>query len=103
MGTRKVGNRVSFLYMNFAMHDHDDIFGMQISHVRMILADVCRQVAATGRPLAIRRYRKAEVVVVRLADWKRLKALEAKMMMSNEKDPGGMPRSEGGRDVDVTR
>jgi PHD/YefM family antitoxin component YafN of YafNO toxin-antitoxin module len=84
------------------MNRHDEIFGMQISHVRAILADVCRQVAATGRPLAIRRYNKAAVVVVRLADWQRLKALEAETMVTNEKDPGGMPRSEGGRN-DVTR
>jgi PHD/YefM family antitoxin component YafN of YafNO toxin-antitoxin module len=84
------------------MQDHDDIFGMQISHVRAILADVVRQVAATGRPLAIRRYRKTEVVVVRLADWQRLKRLEAEMM-TNEKDPGEMPRSEGGRELDVIR
>jgi PHD/YefM family antitoxin component YafN of YafNO toxin-antitoxin module len=85
------------------MTQQDDIFGMQISHVRAILADICRQVAATGRPLAIRRYRKAEVVVVPIWEWQRLKALEAEMMMTNEKDPGGMPRSEDGRDSDVTR
>jgi hypothetical protein len=85
------------------MNEDDDIFGMQISHVRAILADVCRQVAASGRPLAIRRYRRAEVVVVPISEWRRLKALEAEVMATNEKDPGGMPRSEGGSDVDVIR
>ena len=91
------------MYNNFAMNDDDEIFGMQISHVRAILADVCRQVAASGRPLAIRRYRRAEVVVVPIWEWQRLKALEAEVMATNEKDPGRMPRSEGGNNVDVIR
>jgi PHD/YefM family antitoxin component YafN of YafNO toxin-antitoxin module len=75
---------------------------MQISHVRAILADVCRQVVTTGRPLAIRRYSRAEVVIVPIEEWRYLKSLEAEMMVTNEKDPGGMPRSEGASDVDVT-
>jgi hypothetical protein len=61
------------------MNQHDEIFGMPISYVRAILADVCRQVAVTGRPLAIRRYSKAHVVIVPLDEWQRLKALDARV------------------------
>ena len=85
------------------MHDHEPIFGMQISHVRAILGFACREVVRTGRPLGIRRYRDMDVVVVPLAEWERLKAVEAEMVVSNEKDPGAVPGSEGGRDSDATR
>ncbi len=67
------------MYNICAMNQHDDIFGMQISHVRAILADVCRQVAVSGRPLAIRRYSKAHVVIVPLDEWQQLKELEARI------------------------
>lgn len=76
------------------MSDDLDIFGMQISHVRAILGFACRDVARTGRPLGIWRYRAMDVVLVPLTEWKRLKALEAQMMSSNEKDPGESPGSE---------
>jgi hypothetical protein len=54
-----------------------DIFGMQISHVRAILGFACREVARTGRPLGIRRYRAMDVVIVPLREWERLKRMEA--------------------------
>ncbi len=84
------------------MRDDEPIFGMQISHVRAILGFACREVARTGRPLGIRRYRDMDVVIVPLAEWERLKAMASEMVVSNEKDPGVGPGSEGGRD-DVTR
>lgn len=77
------------------MPDDEPIFGMQISHVRAILGFACREVATTGRPLGIRRYRDMDVVIVPLAEWERLKAVEAAMLATNEKDPGGGPGSGG--------
>ena len=58
------------------MTDDLDVFGMQISHVRAILGYACREVARTGRPLGIRRYRAMDVVLVPLAEWQRLQQLE---------------------------
>ncbi|MBP7748511.1 MAG: hypothetical protein KA383_20550 [Phycisphaerae bacterium] len=66
-------------------HD-DDVFSMQISHVRAILGYACREVARTGRPLGIRRYRALDVVLVPLAEWQRLKRLEH---AETEEHPGG--------------
>lgn len=77
------------------MHDDEPIFGMQISHVRAILGFACREVVRTGRPLGIRRYRDMDVVIVPLAEWERLKAVAREMVVSNEKDPGVGPGSEG--------
>jgi len=85
------------------MRDDEPIFGMQISHVRAILGFACREVMRTGRPLGIRRYRDMDVVIVPLAEWQRLKAVAREVMVTNEKDPGERPGSEGGRESDVTR
>ncbi len=85
------------------MRDDEPIFGMQISHVRAILGFACREVVRTGRPLGIRRYRDMDVVIVPLAEWERLKAVAREMVVTNEKDPGVGPGSEGGRDSDATR
>jgi hypothetical protein len=75
-----------------------DVFGMPVSHVRAILGFACREVARTGRPLGIRRYRAMDVVIVPLAEWERLKRVEAEV-----KDPGAGPGPEGGRESDATR
>jgi len=72
------------------MNDEPDVFGMQISHVRAILGYACREVARTGRPLGIRRYRAMDVVLVPLAEWERLKRLEAETAAAEE-----TPRSAG--------
>jgi len=85
------------------MRQDEPIFGMQISHVRAILGFACREVLRTGRPLGIRRYRDMDVVIVPLAEWERLKALEAETVVCNEKDPGATPGSEDGRESDATR
>ena len=77
-----------FLYFFFLMHDDEPIFGMQISHVRTILGFACREVVRTGRPLGIRRYREMDVVIVPLAEWERLKALEAAMVVTKELSDG---------------
>ena len=90
------------MYLFFSMPNDEPIFGMQISHVRAILGFACREVVRTGRPLGIRRYRDMDVVIVPLAEWERLKAMEREMLVSKKKDPGALPGSEGGRD-DVTR
>lgn len=72
------------------MADNADIFGMPISHVRAILGYVCRDVARTGRPLGIRRYRAMDVVIVPLAEWQRLKRMEAEPAATEETPrPGG--------------
>lgn len=73
------------------MANNGDVFGMPISHVRAILGYVCREVARTGRPMGIRRYRAMDVVIVPLAEWERLKRLEAALAAAEE-----TPRS-GGR------
>ena len=80
------------------MADNGDILGMPISHVRAILGYACREVALTGRPLGIRRYRAMDVVIVPLAEWQRLKRVEAGMAELQERDPGhaaGVGRREG--------
>lgn len=66
------------------MNDDLDIFGMQVSHVRAVLGFVCREVARTGRPLGIRRYRAMDVAIVPLAEWRRLVRLEAELAMAEE-------------------
>lgn len=66
------------------MTDNGDIFGMPISHVRAILGYACHEVARTGRPLGIRRYRAMDVVIVPLAEWQRLKRIEAALAMAEE-------------------
>lgn len=73
------------------MSDDLDVFGMQISHVRAILGFACREVARSGRPLGIRRYRAMDVVIVPLAEWQRLKRMETAMAAANEEDPGARP------------
>ena len=80
------------------MADDEEIFSMPVSHVRAILGYACRDTARTGRPLGIRRYRALEVVLVPLAEWQRLKRLEAEV-----KDPGAGSGSAEGKEVDVTR
>jgi hypothetical protein len=83
------------------MADNANIFGMPISHVRAILGYVCREVARTGRPLGIRRYRAMDVVIVPLAEWQRLKRLEAELAAAEE-DPGAGPGSDGGKELNAT-
>lgn len=76
------------------MHSNEPVFDMQMSHVRAIFGFACREVVRTGRPLGIRRYHKTDVVMVPLAEWERLKAMEAELMATNEKAPpipGGQP------------
>jgi len=83
------------------MPSHEPIFGMPISHVRAILGFACREILRTGRPLGLWRYNAMDLVIVPIAEWKRLKALEAGTMATNDKDPGELPRSEGGGEGDV--
>lgn len=60
---------------------HDDFetiaeFQVGITELRDSLGFAVREVARSGTPLAIRRYRKTEVILVPLAEWRRLKQLE---------------------------
>ncbi|MFO0840678.1 MAG: hypothetical protein U1D55_19385 [Phycisphaerae bacterium] len=72
------------------MDEECDIFGMQVSHVRAVLGFVCREVARSGRPVGIRRYRAMDVAIVPLAEWQRLVRLEAELAMAEETpQPGG--------------
>ena len=47
-----------------------------ISELRDSLGFAVQEVARSGTPVAIRRYRKTEVILVPLAEWRRLKQLE---------------------------
>ena len=48
-----------------------------ISHLRDVLGFAVRQVASTGEPVIIRRYKRAEVILVPLGEWRRLQQIEA--------------------------
>lgn len=48
-----------------------------ISVVRNSLGMAVRQVARTGEPVIIRRYKRADVILVPLQEWRRLQRLEA--------------------------
>lgn len=48
-----------------------------ISVVRNTLGMAVRQVAHTGEPVIIRRYKRADVILVPLQEWRRLQRLEA--------------------------
>ena len=76
------------------MPTDEPIFGMQISHVRAILGFACREVVRSGRPLGIRRYRTMDVVIVPLAEWERLKALEQEMVVTREPCDGNITDGE---------
>ncbi len=63
---------------------HDDFetideFQVGISELRGSLSFAVREVARSGTPLAIRRYRKTEVILVPLAEWRRLQQLEREL------------------------
>lgn len=50
-----------------------------ISHLREVLGYACQQVALTGEPIVIQRYKRQEVVIVPLADWRRYQEMEAEL------------------------
>ena len=79
------------------MYANEPVFDMQMSHVRSIFGFACREVVRTGRPLGIRRYHKTDVVMVPLAEWERLKRMEAELMATNEKAPPLSPANCPGR------
>ena len=60
---------------------HDDFetideFQVGITELRDSLGFTVQEVARSGTPVAIRRYRKTEVILAPLAEWRRLKQLE---------------------------
>lgn len=55
-----------------------------VTELRDSLGFTVRHVAESGTPIVVRRYRRAEVILVPLAEWRRLKQLEAEL---GEPDP----------------
>jgi PHD/YefM family antitoxin component YafN of YafNO toxin-antitoxin module len=55
-----------------------------VTELRDSLGFTVRHVAESGTPIVVRRYRRAEVILVPLAEWRRLKQLEADL---DEPDP----------------
>lgn len=55
-----------------------------VTELRDSLGFTVRHVAESGTPIVVRRYRRAEVILVPLAEWRRLKQFEAEF---GEPDP----------------
>jgi len=53
-----------------------------ISVVRDVLGFTVRQVARTGEPVVIRRYKRADVILVPLQEWRRLQRLETDLALA---------------------
>ena len=53
-----------------------------ISVVRNALGMAVRQVARTGEPVIIRRYKRADVILVPLSEWRRLQRLETDLALA---------------------
>lgn len=53
-----------------------------ISVVRNSLGMAVRQVARTGEPVIIRRYKRADVILVPLQEWRRLQRLETDLALA---------------------
>ncbi len=56
----------------YAMHE----FTAQITDLRNNLGFTVREVARSGNPVIVRRYDREEVILVPLAEWRRLQDLE---------------------------
>lgn len=50
-----------------------------ISHLREVLGYACQQVAISGEPIIIQRYKRQEVVIVPLANWRYYQEMEANL------------------------
>ena len=61
-----------------------DEFQVGITELRDSLGFTVQEVARSGTPVAIRRFRKTEVILVPLTEWRRLKQLEIDL---GEPDP----------------
>lgn len=59
------------------MSDSADLNVVQVSHLRDHLGMAVLQVAETGEPIVVARYRRANVALVPLAEWLRLKEIAA--------------------------
>ena len=53
-----------------------------ISHLRDVLGFAVRQVASTGEPIIVRRYKRADVILVPLSEWRRLQRLETDLALA---------------------
>lgn len=72
-GTVAVLGTVSFLYMSgFPAMEHE----VGITHLRDTLGIAVQHVAHTGDPIIVRRYTRADVVLVPLWEWRWLKGIE---------------------------
>lgn len=66
------------LVRNTLSMDHE----VAISHLRDVLGFAVRKVARTGEPIIVRRYNRANVVLVPLSEWRRLQRLEADLALA---------------------
>lgn len=53
---------------------------IQITHLRDILGMACQSVAITGEPVVVQRYKRQDVMIVPLWEWRFLKQLEAAIL-----------------------
>ncbi|MGC1272645.1 MAG: type II toxin-antitoxin system Phd/YefM family antitoxin [Planctomycetaceae bacterium] len=63
-------------------------FEVGVTELRGSLGFTVRQVARSGEPVIVRRYRRAEVILVPLREWRRLRRLEADLETT---DPCSFP------------
>lgn len=59
-------------------------FEVGVTELRESLGFTVREVARSGNPVIVRRYKRAEVILVPLREWRRLKQLDADL---NSPDP----------------
>lgn len=52
-------------------------FEVGVTELRESLGFTVREVARSGHPVIVRRYKRAEVILVPLREWRRLRQLEA--------------------------
>ena len=62
------------------MTESDTEHVVPITHLRDILGMACQSVAITGEPVVVQRYRRQDVMIVPLWEWRFLKQLEAAIL-----------------------
>lgn len=59
-------------------------FEVGVTQLRDSLGFTVRCVADSGEPVIVRRYSRAEVILVPLREWRRLKQIEADLFLSGQ-------------------
>ena len=62
------------------MTESDTEHVVPITHLRDILGMACQSVAITGEPVVVQRYKRQDVMIVPLWEWRFLKQLEAAIL-----------------------